>query len=145
MPLSTVHSSASPVAAPGLRPVPAPNDRWLAYRILDGGGRTTLMVRSTDPARGETWQVATGVESGPRWSRDGATLFYVANDSMQMASIASGPTFRVAWRQALFALGTLTPIFDLAPDGRFIMVNRLPESASALHLLLLDNWMVREP
>jgi Tol biopolymer transport system component/tRNA A-37 threonylcarbamoyl transferase component Bud32 len=129
------------VLSPGMTPVPSPDGRWLAYGLLDNTGMVTLMVRSTDPARGETWQVAAGMQSDPRWSRDGRALYYVAGDSMRVATIAGGGTFQVSARQTLFGLGALEPIFDVAPDGRFIMVRRLPASAFGLDLLLLDNWV----
>lgn len=132
------------VGSPARWPIPSPDGRWLAYHT--GGPRSgvdTLVVRSTDPARSEVWPVASGADASTasaRWSRDGKSLYFIARDSMRVATVAPGADFRIVSTQTLFPRGNLASGFDVTSDGQFVMVRPLPGSEPVLHLMMLENW-----
>jgi sugar lactone lactonase YvrE len=87
--------------------------------------------------------VAGGVS--PRWSRDGRELFFV-DESRHMVAVlvASGQTLVVGEARRLFDLSTnyaITNGFDVARDGRFLMI-RAVGSAAALRdeIVLVQNF-----
>ena len=65
----------------------SPDGRWLAYDS-DESGRTEVFVRPVGHS-GRKLQVSTQGGMGPRWSRDGAQLFYISNDTLMVTRIFS--------------------------------------------------------
>jgi sugar lactone lactonase YvrE len=87
--------------------------------------------------------VAGGVS--PRWSRDGRELFFV-DESRHMVAVpvASGQTLVAGEPKPLFNLSANYATangFDVARDGRFLMI-RLVGSAAALRdeIVLVENF-----
>jgi len=103
----------------------SPDGRWVAYTSNAGTlGQDQVYVRSFGSAG--KWQISTEGGSAPHWSRDGKELFYINGDKMMAVDIFSGPAFKSGPPHLLFTgpfLNTL-PLdnFDVAPDGRFVMV-----------------------
>jgi serine/threonine-protein kinase len=110
--------------------------RWLAY-VSDQSGRHEVYVR---PLAGDGDQVQVTVSGGdePVWSRDGTGLFYrslsESGPRLEVADIATSPTFRVTGRKTLFSAAEFVPTnphasYDVSPDGKtFVMVRRSPAS-----------------
>ena len=85
----------------------------------------------------------------PRWRKDGKELYYLAPDSKMMAvpvataRPAQGATLVPGTPAALFqtdiAPGTIRANYDVARDGRFLIITALDDaSVEPIHLLL--NW-----
>jgi len=98
--------------------------QWLAYVSGD-----SLYV-SPYPSLGQRVLIAAGASS-PRWSRSPSDLFYVEAGRLKaVAYDVRGGAFRAGAPKALFELGRLRPVFDLAPDGkRFLFLEATGEHA----------------
>ena len=83
----------------------------------------------------------------PAWGRDGRSLFYVsADEHMMRVPFAAGTTWRASSPQRLFAttryaLGPIGRGFDVAPDGRFLVIKNLSATGrDTWELAVVQNW-----
>ncbi len=115
--------------------------RWLAF-LSTASGRTEVHVRSTDLARSEDWQVASGADltGGVRWSHGGDELFYMANGSLMGVRVTTSPSFVSGVPRALFSTAGLDVGFDVAADGRFLMIRQRPDRRKPATLVMLERW-----
>jgi Tol biopolymer transport system component len=124
----------------------SPDSRFVAYTTNESGTFQIVVQTFPDPNGGK-WQITAegGVE--PKWRRDGRELYYLALDGKLMAVPISGPAFTAGKPKVLFQ----TPLivnrnnptrdrrYDVAPDGRFLMV--VPAAtAAAVPFTVVVNW-----
>ena len=125
----------------------APDGTWVAYQSNESG-RFEIYVRPF-PGPGGQWQISTGGGTSPRWRKDGKELYYVTPDNKMMAvpvavqRTATGGTFVSGTPAALFQThivpGANRQNYDVARDGRFLIITALDDtSTEPIHLLL--NW-----
>ena len=119
----------------------SPDGRWLAYSFNDGS-REEIYV-TTFPSGQGRWQISRAGGTYPVWRRDGKEIFYLSVDGHLSATevephengLDVGNTESLFEMHNTFALGSP---FDIAPDGRFMILTQ-PEG-SALPLTLVLNW-----
>ena len=117
----------------------SPDGRWLAYwRAYRGVGVAPFPALS--PAR----VVSPDGGDEPRWSRDGRTLFYRSGDRMMALTVTPGRTLRFGAPHELFSTAGYRSArnrqeYDVAPDGRFVMIRELPDTSSAV--VYVENWL----
>jgi serine/threonine protein kinase/Tol biopolymer transport system component len=120
----------------GASPVPlhvSPLDK-IEMRLSSDGRAMAFLV--TDAARADIYVaalpvtsapvlVASNVGGAPRWSADGRRIFYLG-DRRQVMSLAvrTAPTLTVGTPQPLFELKRPAILFDVARDGRFLLLVR---------------------
>jgi Tol biopolymer transport system component len=117
----------------------SPNGRWIAYSS-DESGRWEIYV---EPYPGPGTKILISTEGGdhPVWSRDGKELFYRGGrDSPKMiaATIETEPEFRVMRSEELFE-NIRFQDYDVAPDGRFLMIQE-PQEPTPIGINLVQNW-----
>jgi Tol biopolymer transport system component len=112
----------------------SPDGRWIAY-MSDESGRHEVHVRSSNPGGGRV-QVSVNGGRRPVWSRDGRRLYYLEADRMVEATLAMNPGPRVESRTVLFS-GRYMDDFDVAPDGRFLMIET---ESSGVSLVAVPHW-----
>jgi serine/threonine-protein kinase len=117
-------------------PAFSPDGHWIAYQS-DETGRSEIYVRAF-PGPGGKSQVSTEGGARPRWSTDGKQLFFRVGPQMFAAPVTPGPTFAAAVPRVLFE-GQYPPPYDIAPDGRFLMV-RDEQLADRPQLRFVLNW-----
>ncbi len=80
------------------------------------------------PELGSRVQISTAGGTSLLWSSDGAELFYREGQAtMTVAVDGSGAAFRAGPPERLFEgryLDDLTRNYDVAPDGRFLMIKQ---------------------
>ena len=124
----------------------SPDSHYVAYTTNESGTFQIVVQTFPDPNGGK-WQISAegGVE--PKWRRDGRELYYLALDGKMMAVPITVPAFSAGKPTALFqtqltvnkANPTRDRRYDIAPDGRFLMV--VPDSSGpALPFTALVNW-----
>ncbi len=125
----------------------SPDGRWLAYSTNESGMYQIVVQSFPDPNRGK-WQITAqgGVE--PKWRRDARELYYLSLDGKLMSvPLKSERTFEAGTPVVLFQ----TPLtvnrtsperdrrYDVAPDGRFLIV--VPQTTSAsTPVAAVVNW-----
>jgi Tol biopolymer transport system component len=121
----------------------SPNGRWLAY-ASDESGQLEVYVRPVS-GPGQKMQVSRDGGEEPAWSRSGDELYYLAGGQMLAVTVGETPGFTASRPEVLFDgpfhLGAYpSRSYDVAPDGRFIMVAE-PAPEFAVHRLeVVLNW-----
>jgi serine/threonine-protein kinase len=127
----------------------APDGRWLAYEGESTGrpGQLDIYVRPFPDVNRALWQVTKDGGMFPVWGRSGRELFYVSLDGA-MVSVpveAAGTAWKVGNPVELFRgqyairEGSLGRLFDVAADGRFLMLKQ-PASPDPPHFVIVQNW-----
>jgi serine/threonine-protein kinase len=120
----------------------SPDGRWLAY-ISGAPGRFGVYVQAF-PGPGGRWQVTDDGDL-PRWSPDGSELLYESGEKIMAVKVQSQPTFSYGAARGIIDLHSAVPDFvyggfDVAPDGRILMVRRTNKPANARHVDVVLNW-----
>jgi serine/threonine protein kinase/Tol biopolymer transport system component len=131
----------------------SPNGRWLAYDSNDAGP-LQVYVRPFPEVGRERRQVSNAGGYGPRWSRDGKELFYLAADGTLMSvQVGSGTTWNpgppvpiVKASDSYFRASTsfVGRTYDVSPDGkRFLRVKNPSGQAagSPANIVVVRNWI----
>ena len=126
----------------------SPDGRWMAYHS-NVSGRYEIYVERY-PELGMRQQISTDGGRLPIWSRDGRELFFSSPNGRQMLVVPVQPgTTLVAGRpQVLFEFAMLANSggnrpYDIAPDGRFLIIRSGQAEAgggTASNMILVQNW-----
>ena len=127
-------------------PTVSPDGRWLA---IAGMGARGLEVQVTDPAGLRPRRtVSNGFGRQPRWRRDGREIVYRGGDRMYAVAVDTTDGFRHSPPTLLFERRFVTASrdefwsdYDLAPDGRFLMIKPSQDELRANRLSVVLNWM----
>jgi len=135
--LATVHSERSPVLSH--------DGSWMAY-VSDENGRDQVFLRAY-PDDGRKWQVSF---SGVRgiwiaWAPDDSELYWIADDHLVAAAIKTEPAFEIGAPENLFAspwplAADRWGAIDVAPDGRFLMIQPAEWENQVRHVRIVLNW-----
>jgi eukaryotic-like serine/threonine-protein kinase len=120
---------------------PGSND-WLAYQSNQSGRAQVYLTRFPHP--GARYQVSKDGGVQPVWSKDGKTLYYV--DPYRKLTVVdiqtSGEVVQIGAAKPLFTVGIRhsipTEAYDVARDGRFLVVDSITESTAPM--VLVTNW-----
>jgi Tol biopolymer transport system component len=126
------------------QPEISPDGTWLAF-TSNRSGQAEVYVQALDGTGGQT-QVSTGGGHSPRWSPDGATVYFATDPSttIMAASVRADGGFRVVSRAAAFqgpndfnVPGTSN--WDVGPDGeQFVYIAQAGRSTAGFVWVL--NW-----
>jgi serine/threonine protein kinase len=109
----------------------SPDGRWLAY-CSNESGKNEVFVRAFPPPSsglGGRWQISNSGGTLPHWSRGGPDLLYQSGDQiMKVSYTAKGDTF-VAEKPRVWIDKLGGTRWDLAPDGKRVVVIVPAESA----------------
>jgi hypothetical protein len=123
----------------------SPDGRWLAY-TLNATGNHEIWVR---PYAGSAAAVRVSANGGvdPQWSRDGSELYFLEGlKRMMVVAVTPGATFSFRPARPLFELPFPTSnvfpnqSYDVAADGRFVMVRPAPPPAAPTPITIVLNW-----
>ncbi|MFQ5720346.1 MAG: protein kinase, partial [Acidobacteriota bacterium] len=123
----------------------SPDGEHLVY-VSDESGRFEVYVTAY-PDPGGKWQVSTDGGREPLWSRDGTELFFRDGDNLMVVSVETDPVFRSGPPRIVFKgiyeglLGSIDwPNYDVAPDGRLLMVKSPELEATRAQVHLILDW-----
>jgi serine/threonine-protein kinase len=118
----------------------SPDGQWLAH-VSDESGREEVYVRGVN-GEGKL-AISEGGGQEPVWSRSGSELFFRSGTRLLAVPVRTKPSFAAGTPRVLFDgsyyLNTFpSRSYDVAPDGRFVMLAEVAESSSArqLHVVL---------
>jgi Tol biopolymer transport system component len=125
----------------------SPDGKWVAY-TTDQTGQPEVWVRSFLGA-GTPIRISPDGGRDAVWSPNGGELFYRNGSRMMAVRVTTVPPLGAAERtirleaprqlfEGGFELGSQRA-FDIAPDGRFLMIEAAPRESSA-SIVLVRNW-----
>jgi len=125
----------------------SPDGRRIAYQS-DQSGQDEIYVRPFPETSSGPWKVSTNGGTRPMWAPDGKELYYVASTRgdpiMRVAVQPGSSTWQVATPVKLFegyAAGSPSRTYDIAPDGRFLMMKTSPEGQPPPpRLIIVQHW-----
>jgi serine/threonine-protein kinase len=112
-----------------LAPAISPDGHWLAYSSNESG-RREVYVRPFPNTGDGRFQVSTAGGISPVWDPNGHELYFVdAAQNMVAVPLLGASSFQTGPSQILFStadyyISPYQPQFDLARDGRFVMIRR---------------------
>jgi serine/threonine-protein kinase len=120
----------------------SPDDQWVAY-VSSEAGEEHVFVRPFPAADGK-WQISQVRAREPRWTSDGAKLFYRSLGGYKFVSIDTAEGFR-AGRPQIFAEGEIGPPFNmtysLSPAGdRLLALQPHVEDSSDWRIHVILGW-----
>ena len=135
-----------------LQPDISPDGRWLAY-ASDETGVTQIYVRPFPDVQSGRWQVTSGsgFAVAPRWSRDGARLFYWTDDLMSVGVDTSNgfsvgtpvDHFPFLATPGLIGSTIVGGIYDIGVDDQSVVMARMLSFSSDSgepELILVQNF-----
>jgi eukaryotic-like serine/threonine-protein kinase len=116
----------------------SPDGHWIAYQS-NQSDRFEVYVRAF-PGPSRTWQVSVEGGRAPVWARNGRELFYRNDNVMMAVDVSTRPVFTAGRPKRLFEGSYLrdTGSYDIAPDGRFLMIKYEPQALT--ELVVVQNW-----
>ena len=124
----------------------SPDGGWIAYDSNETGQNEVYVQRFLELGGKQT--ISTDGGQQPLWSPDGRELFYRNGDEMMVVPVEREPTFSAGAPEVLFDqqyyFDRSRRTYDLAPDGRFLMVkdSAVGDDAEgpAAQIILVQNW-----
>jgi hypothetical protein len=120
----------------------SPDGQWVAY-VSNESGRMEVYVRRLS-GLDRKWQVSIAGGNQPHWNPNGKEIVYRNGSKMMAVGVSTSPELTLSQPRLLFdqpyATGTGITIrnYDLAPDGRFVMVKT---ESTAARLIVISNWL----
>jgi Tol biopolymer transport system component len=124
----------------------SPDGRWLAY-IANTTGSAELWVRRY-PTLDAAVRVSPHGAAEPVWGRDGRELLYLEGDKLMRVGVGADTPARFTYEapkmllEKSFVRAGQPPSFDVAADGRLLMLGRAPAALSA-PIDVIVNWRDR--
>ena len=107
----------------------SPDGRFVAYAYDEAGRWQIFVAPFPDPVA--RWPISTESGTNPVWGRDGRELFYRNGAKIMAVDVTTQPVFRAGTPRLLFeerrAPDWENAGYDVAADGRFLMVMRSGE------------------
>jgi len=121
----------------------SPDGQWLAYASNESGSEEVYV--QPFPSLGAKWKISTDGGNEPLWAPTGREIFYRNGDKMMAVSLETKPTFALAKSRLVFEapyahISNDVPNYDVAPDGRLLMVRENPQTATATQLNVVLHW-----
>jgi serine/threonine-protein kinase len=130
----------------------SPDGQILAYQS-DESGNWDIYVRPLAEKNGARSTISAGGRAEPRWSQDGRELYYLSSrNEMMHVRVGTGRTWSAGTPEVLFdarqyyrgsALANPYFMYDVAKDGRFLMLKPAPGSkapGTPANLIVVQNW-----
>ncbi len=127
-------------------PTLSPDGRWLAHTSSETGRLEIYVVAF--PASGSRHLVTSEGGDEPVWRRDGRELFFRHARGLFAVPVRTAEEFSAGKPVRLFDADFVTAgaavvgdlNYDVAPDGRFLMVRPSEEEKASPHLNVVLNW-----
>ncbi len=141
-PLGTEPRDYVPGPAVEMAPKFAPSGDWLACEVFESLQKEVYVQSFPNPSL--KYQVSTEGGESPVWSRDGKEIFFISLEGQMMAAAVRtvGGKLEIGVPKVLFDTRriprSIDQNYDVAADGRFLVVSQGSISSPAIHLVV--NW-----
>jgi serine/threonine protein kinase len=118
----------------------SPDGRWVAYSSNETG-QVEVFVRPF-PGPGTGVKVSSSGGYTPKWNPDGKEIYYISTDNKTMAAEirVKGSNVEVGAVRPLFTRTPMMGEYDLFPDGKRFLINRLIEPKETDPITIVVNW-----
>jgi hypothetical protein len=119
----------------------SPDGRWVAY-ASDESGQFDVYVDAF-PKPGARVRVTTAGGTEPRWSADGAELFFRRGSEIHAVTLRrAGATVEIGGINRLFDAGAPVRSYDVSRDGRFLLnlPAPMPHQSTQPTVTLVHHW-----
>ena len=118
----------------------SPTGRWMAFSAIAGQIRQIFI--QAYPLSGQPQQVSADGGRDPVWSRDGGTLFYRSGDRLLAIPIDTSRGLTWQASRQIFEADVVSSFldYDVANDGRFVMIAEDPREREEPHFNVVVNW-----
>ena len=124
----------------------SPDGQWLAYESTETGEKAIFVRRFPDVAAAQ-WRISTGGGVSPVWAKDGRRLFYRRGQAIMGVTVRGANPDEWSAPELVFEGPYFflegPEMFDVAPDGRFLM-QRIgsgdEKMLAADTLIVVQNW-----
>ena len=117
----------------------SPDGKWVAFTSSESG--TSQVYVRPFPALNARYQVSLNGGATPVWSRDGRTLYYVAERQLMAATIGRTLPFSISNRRVVldrsFTFQGIHADYDVTADGGLVALRPDDESAQ---VVVVRNW-----
>jgi Tol biopolymer transport system component len=125
-------------------PEVSPDGQYLAY-ASDETERTEIYLRRFPRVSDDKWLVSTAGGMNPLWSRNGKELFYRNDNGDLVAVEVTAGTPPIGRQRVLFSVlpyvfASPHRSYDIAPDGRFLMLRRTEDAVANSPLVVVENF-----
>jgi serine/threonine-protein kinase len=128
-------------------PALSPDGRWLAY-VSDESGRGEVYLRPFPDVNRGRWQLSVDGGIEPIWGAGGRVLYFRTFDGREIRAVdlSGGPSAaKVGTHLRLpaeddFERNPRNRLYDVAPDGRFLMIQRAGATDVSGDLVVVLNW-----
>jgi dipeptidyl aminopeptidase/acylaminoacyl peptidase len=124
----------------------SPDGRYLSF-VSDETGSDALFLTTFPSATGK-WQVSVGDDARwPRWAPDGRAIYFLSGEHLMMVTVEAGVTPRLGLPRQVLATSKAklelwgTGKFDIARDGRVLLVETANRARGSNGVLLVQNWI----
>ena len=127
----------------------SPDGRWLAY-TSNVTGTPEIWVRPYPGPGAAPVRVSAHGGADPLWARDGRELYYLEGRKMMAVAVSTAGTFEYSPAIVLFTSKYLHPAnspltYDVAADGRFVMLKSVEEKPAVQPINVVLNWTANLP
>ena len=128
-----------------LLPALSPDGRWLAYQSTESG-EAEVFLRPFPEVSALRRQISVGGGFAPLWSADGREIHYRSATDMMAVKVQTSPTLTLSQPEVLFSLGdyvlpgTRGIKYEVAPDGRFLLLKDSGGGLSQDRVVLVQHW-----
>ena len=123
----------------------SPDGRWLAY-ASNVTGLQEIWVRPY-PGPGAAVRVSPNGGVEPVWARSGRELYYLEGNKLMSVAIEARSDFNFKPPTLLFESNYLRggqpPSYDIASDGRFVMIKSASGQTAGTPITVILNWTRR--
>jgi Tol biopolymer transport system component len=125
----------------------SPDGAWIAYVSTETSDME--VYAQSFPKLGGKHRVSTQGGIQPRWSRDGREIFYRSTGDrpkIMAAAVQTRGGFQVGRPKPLFddvfdvSIAYNRANYDVAPDGRFVFVEKPPEAPAPRQIVLIPDF-----
>jgi len=127
-------------------PALSPSGSWLAWAAQPTGPPRIFLGAFPDVV-GEPWLIAPDLAFHPLWSRDGLELFFRDGSQRALMSVTidTEPEVRIGPPELLFQdiyfHDNIGRHYDVAEDGRFLMIKPVGGVRPQTHINVVRNWV----
>ena len=119
----------------------SPDGRWVSYSSNETG-QSEVYIRPY-PGPGAPIKISPAGGAVAHWRRDGRELFYVSNDNKMMSIDIrmAASSLEIGTVRELFPRTPIMEAYDVFPDGKRFLINRVIEPTVTDPVTIVVNWM----